>query len=97
MRAGRQCAIRQGMPEQAKPGDCIVFKRADGLHDVSKIDRTLRRVLVRAAIQHPDSAHMIAQGHLERGRVWYSQHQSPEVLVVYRTPFGAVPVVSRRR
>jgi hypothetical protein len=80
---------------EAKPGDCIVFKRADGVYDISKIDRSRRRVLVRAAIQHPDSAHMIAQGHLEGGRVLYSQHQSPDALTVYRTTSDAAPIRSR--
>jgi hypothetical protein len=72
------------MTAQPQPGDCIVFKRADGLYDVTKIDRALRRLPVRVAIRNLDSAYMIAQGHLERGRVLYAHHQSPEVLAEYR-------------
>lgn len=70
--------------ETVKPGDCIVFKGADSVYDVCKIDQAENRVSVRRGIKELSDAYEIARKNLEGGRVLYSDHSTPDEFEKYR-------------
>jgi hypothetical protein len=74
------------MSESEKPvsGQCVIFKRADGLYDVLKISDTGGRASVRKGLKQLEDAFHIARNNLEAGRVLYSDHSTPEVFEKYR-------------
>jgi hypothetical protein len=70
--------------ETPVPGQCVIFKRADGLYDVLKIDAAGERASVRVGLKQIEDAFHIARKNLEAGRVLYSDHSTPDVFEKYR-------------
>lgn len=70
--------------ETPVPGQCVIFKRADGLYDVLKIREGGERARVREGLKQLDDAFHIARKNLEAGRVLYADHTSPDVFEKFR-------------
>jgi hypothetical protein len=73
--------------ETRRRGDCIVFKRSDGLYDVLKVTASGAHVSVGvgAGLDDVDEAHRIALNNLETGRrVLYSDHSTPDRFELYK-------------
>jgi hypothetical protein len=65
------------------PGQCIIFKRADGLYDVLKVDEAGERATVRAGLKQIEDAYHIARNSLSAGRVLYADHSAPDAFEKY--------------
>jgi hypothetical protein len=83
-KSGKQKSETQ-KPETQKPvpGQCIIFKRADGLYDVQKIDEAGERAIVRAGLKQIEDAYHVARNSLSAGRVLYADHSAPDVFEKY--------------
>ncbi len=65
--------------ETPRPGDCIVFKRSDGLYDVCRVTASSKRETVRESLGY-DMARAVAKGNLEAGgRRLHCDHSTPDL------------------
>jgi hypothetical protein len=79
----RKSETRKPETQKPVPGQCIIFKRADGLYDVEKIDEAGERATVRAGLKQIEDAYHVARNSLSAGRVLYADHSAPDVFEKY--------------
>jgi hypothetical protein len=71
--------------QRSRPGDRIVFARADDRFDVLGVDHGGGRQVRREALATLKDAYEIARSGLEQGgRLWYSHHSDPDSIAPYR-------------